>query len=303
MTKFYICTTPVAVLLFFSCVIYKEIPHYQPVLFVNATAMLSRLLKKSSASETVPAFTKKPFFRSEQKAFYGRLRRALPKCYVFPDVELRALMTPISTDTRQRRSEKEYLVGRKVDYAVFDARLSLICVIELKTGGVVDQSPGSNAQLLKGAGIKHFCWDKQKLPTSEQMMRLFGSVVLPMPAKKDEPEGTLMAGPHSEFGGPHSEIRFARVTSLTPEALDRLAPLGHTRAAYPHVWERIRMFCTEPNHLEEYLTSLSLQTRASKRAGFPQEVLHEINEIEQANQAFLTKLPEKPSWNDMFADR
>ncbi|QYF95160.1 DUF2726 domain-containing protein [Massilia sp. PAMC28688] len=266
--------------------------------------MLSRLLKKSTASEVVPAFTKKPFFRSEQKAFYGRLRRALPKCYVFPDVELRALMTPISTDTKQRRSEKEYLVGRKVDYAVFDARLSLICVIELKTGGVVDQSPGSNAQLLKGAGIKHFCWDKQKLPTSEQMMRLFGSVVLPGPVKKNDADpATMMAAPNSDFAGPHSEILFARPTSLTPEALDALAPHGHTKAAYPHVWERIRMFCKEPNHLEDYLTSLSMQTRASKRAGFPKEVLHEINEIEQANAAFLTKLPEKPSWNDVFADR
>ena len=261
--------------------------------------MLSRLLKKSSTTEAIPAFTKKPFFRSEQKAFYGRLRRALPKCYVFPDVELRALMTPISTDTRQRRSEKEYLVGRKVDYAVFDARLSLICVIELKTGGVVDNSPGSNAQLLKGASIKHFCWDKQKLPTSEQMMRLFGSVVLPA-VKKDEEANVAQ---NSEFAGPHSEVMVARVPSLTIAALDQLAPLGHTRAAYPHVWERIRMFCTEPNHLEDYLTSLSIQTRASKRAGFPLEVLTEINDIEAANARFITRLPEKPSWNDVFADR
>jgi hypothetical protein len=265
-----------------------------------STAMLSRLLKKNSSSDVVPAFTKKPFFRSEQRAFYGRLRRALPKCYVFPDVELRALMTPISTDTKQRRSEKEYLIGRKVDYAVFDARLSLICVIELKTGSTVDNSPGSNAQLLKGASIKHFCWDKQKLPTSEQMMRLFGSVVLPSEKKESE---TGVAGPNSEFGGPASEVMIARAPALTLEALDTLAPHGHTKSAYPHVWERIRMFCTEPNHLEDYLTSLSIQTRASKRAGFPREVLDEINAIEVANAQFVSKVVEKPSWNDMFADR
>jgi hypothetical protein len=259
--------------------------------------MLSRLLKKNQPSEAVPAFTKKPFFRSEQKAFYGRLRRALPKCYVFPDVELRALMTPISTDTKQRRSEKEYLVGRKVDYAVFDARLTLLCVIELKTGGVLDNSPGSNAQLLKGAGIKHFLWDKQKLPTSEQMMRLFGSFVLPVPARND---GEAQPPANTELGGPPSEVMMPRTTSLTLDALDSLAPLGHTKAAYPHVWERIRMFCTEPNHLEDYLTSLSIQSRAGKRAGFPPEVLHEINEIEQANTPFLTRLPEKASWDDVF---
>lgn len=262
--------------------------------------MLRRLLKKNPPADAVPAFTKKPFFRSEQKAFYARLRRALPKCYVFPDVELRALMTPISTDTKQRRSEKEYLQGRKVDYAVFNAGLTLLCVIELKTGGLVDNSPGSNAQLFKTAGIKHFCWDKQKLPTSEQMMRLFGSFVLPV--VKAEGDAAPVAA-NTEFEGPVSEVMFARVKSLTPAALDSLAPLGHTKAAYPHVWERIRMFCTEPNHLEDYLTSLSIQSRASKRAGFPHEVLTEINDIEVANAAFITRLPEKPSWNDVFSNR
>jgi hypothetical protein len=260
--------------------------------------MLSRLLKKNSTPEVVPAFTKKPFFRSEQKAFYGRLRRALPKCYVFPDVELRSLMTPVSTDTKQRRSEKEYLVGRKVDYAVFDARLSLVCVIELKSGGAVDNSPGSNAQLLKSAGIPHFCWDKQKLPTSEQMLRMFGTQSAVTAAKNDSDESSAAAD--NELDEDMPSVIMPRTTSLTVKALESLAPLGHTKAAYPHVWERICMFCTEPNHLEDYLISLSVQNRATKRAGFPPEVLTEIYNIEEANSPFLTKMPEKPSWNDVF---
>lgn len=69
------------------------------------------------------------------------------------------------------------------------------------------------------------------------------------------------------------------------------------------MWERIRMFCTEPNHLEDYLTSLSIQSRASKRAGFPHEVLTEINDIEIANAPYIIKMPEKPSWNDVFTNR
>lgn len=258
--------------------------------------MLSRLLKKNVPSDVVPAFTKKPFFRSEQKAFYGRLRRALPKCYVFPDVELRALMTPISTDSRQRRSEKEYLLGRKVDYAVFNAALQLLCVIELKTGGLVDTTPGSNAQLFKGAGIRHFCWDKQKLPTAEQMGRLFGSFVAPALVKSD----TDNVAANGEMDDYHSEVLMPRVTSLTREALDLIAPRGHLKAAYPHVWERIAAFCTEPNHLDDYLTSLSIQSRAGTRAGFPPEVLTEINDIDQANQPYITRLPEKPSWDDVI---
>lgn len=270
--------------------------------------MLSRLLKKNSPPEAIPAFTKKPFFRSEQKAFYGRLRRALPKCYVFPDVELRALMTPVSTDTKQRRSEKEYLLGRKVDYAVFDARLTLLCVIELKSGGVLDNTPGSNAQLLKSAGIRHFCWDKQKLPTSDQMHRMFGLTATPVapldtpdPDDDDEVVEVSTMGPVSDVD--HSEmpsVTIPRATSLTIKTLDALAPRGHIKSAYPHVWERICMFCTEPNHLDEYLISLSVQERATKRAGFPPEVITEIYNIEEANAAFIIRRPAKPSWNDAF---
>ena len=58
--------------------------------------MLSRLLKKSN--EPAPSFTQRRLFTSEQKAFYGRLRRALPKCYIFPDIALDKLMVATSTD-------------------------------------------------------------------------------------------------------------------------------------------------------------------------------------------------------------
>ncbi len=264
--------------------------------------MLSRLLKKNT--ESIPTFTKKPFFRSEQRAFYARLRRALPKCYVFPDVELRALMTPVSTDPKQRRVEKEYLSGRKVDYAVFDARLSLLCVIELKTGGVVDNTPGSNAELLRSASIRHFCWDKQKLPTSDQMARMFSSFVIQVaPRSAGDGDGdTGPAGLNSTFVT-LEEVVMPRITALTVEAVEALAPMGHTKSAYPHVWERICLFCNDPEHLADYIATLSMQNRSVKRAGFPAHVMAEINEIEVVNAQFINAAPEKGSWNDVFAHR
>ncbi len=264
--------------------------------------MLSRLLKKQT--ESIPAFTKKPFFRSEEKAFYARLRRALPKCYVFPDVELRALMTPVSTDPKQRRAEKEYLSGRKVDYAVFDARLSLLCVIELKTGGMIDSTPGSNAELLGGASIRHFCWDKLKLPTTEQMVKMFSPFVMPAAPRSGEgSEGDSDNGHLNSTFVSVEEVVMPRITSLTVEAVEALAPMSYTKNAYPHVWERICLFCNDPAHLADYIATLSMQNRSVKRLGFPASVMVEINEIEAVNAQFLNKVPEKVSWNDVFADR
>ncbi len=128
------------------------------------------------------------------------------------------------------------------------------------------------------------------------MARLFGSFVAPAQVKSDT-DNVAANGEMEDF---HSEVFMPRITSLTREALDLIAPRGHLKAAYPHVWERIAGFCTEPNHLDDYLTSLSIQSRAGTRAGFPVEVLTEINDIEQANEQFITRLPEKAGWDDVI---
>ena len=120
--------------------------------------MLSRLLKKNT--EAMPAFAAKKFFNSERRSFYGQLRRALPKCYIFPDVELSALMAPASVDPKLRRAHEDMLAGRKVDYALFDARLNLLCVIEITPAGYTGNGPSSNIDFLNSAGIQRFCWEQ-----------------------------------------------------------------------------------------------------------------------------------------------
>src|SRR4051812_22019105 len=115
--------------------------------------MLSRLLKKNNDSPLVYA-RKKHFFDTERKSFYGQLRRAIPKCYIFPDIDLAALILPTSADPRIRRVQEEHLKGRRVDYALFDARLDLLCVIELPPPGVDDNGPSSNRESLASAGIR-----------------------------------------------------------------------------------------------------------------------------------------------------
>ncbi len=96
----------------------------------------------------------------------------------------------------------------------------------------------------------------------------------------------------------------SNVSSLTVQDLIGLTPQGHVKAAYPHIWERICLFCTEPRHLEQYLSSLSLQDRGGKRAGFPEGVIAELAELQGANARFIpTQTQVRASWNDVFFDR
>lgn len=86
-------------------------------------------------------------------------------------------------------------------------------------------------------------------------------------------------------------IQAPRQATLSLAALDRIAPAGHLKAAYPHIWERISLFCQDPAHLEKYLVSLSIQARDGKRAGLRQEAVGEIADILAANQRFVVVSP------------
>ena len=84
----------------------------------------------------------------------------------------------------------------------------------------------------------------------------------------------------------------------------RLTPNGNVRAMYPHIWERICLFCHEPRHLEQYLRSLGLQDRGDKRSGFPQNVIVELTDLQGANERFVPAQPRlRGGWNDSFINR
>lgn len=88
-----------------------------------------------------------------------------------------------------------------------------------------------------------------------------------------------------------------KITSLSLAALERLARAGHLKSAYPHIWDRIWLFCHEPTHLEKYLLSLSMQQRDGKRAGLSAEAMDEVAYILAANQRFLPPAARSKGWD------
>lgn len=265
--------------------------------------MLSRLLKKPV--QTGPAYAQKPLLADESHAFYLRLRRVLPNSVIVPELALSAFMEPTGTDARQLRLQREQLDGRKVAYAVFDAALELLFVIELTDAGIAEDERALTLQFVQGAGIKHFSWNGNGLPSIEQMQRALVAYTGIEPPKF-EPAANSVLRPDYKDMAPRAPVRQPRIStsSLTLDELQKLTPQGHVKAAYPHIWERICLFCTEPRHLEQYLSSLSLQDRGGKRAGFPEGVIAELAELQGANARFIpTQTQIRAGWNDVFFDR
>jgi hypothetical protein len=88
-----------------------------------------------------------------------------------------------------------------------------------------------------------------------------------------------------------------RDMALSLAAIERLAPACHLKTAYPHVWERIWLFCRDPAHLEKYLLALSIQERAGHRAGLSPEAMAEVAAIRAANHPLLAAPARGKGWD------
>lgn len=263
--------------------------------------MLSRLRKKPL--QVGPAYAKKPYIGSERLAFYQRLRHALPNCTFFPDIALSDLMKPLADDARLLRQQQEKLEGRRLAYGVFNDTLELLCVIELTRFGVQYDERALTLSFLEQAGIPCFSWEHDNLPSSDQILRAMAAYTSIAPSRFEPAANSVMQHPTLTWESvmaPQGPASF----SLTVDDVHRLTPNGNVRAIYPHIWERICLFCQEPRHLEQYLSSLSLQDRGNKRTGFPQGVIVELTDLQGANARFIPAQPRvRGGWNDSFVNR
>lgn len=271
--------------------------------------MFSLFSKKNKTS--ISNYEEKRFFGNEEEIFFGRLRRALPNCYIFPKVELSSLMEPFSNNPKQKQEDLDQLKGRGVDYAIFDASLNLLCVIVLTTPDQAATDEISTADFLKNAGIKSIRWSRKPLPSSDQILRTlapFSSLESPKP---DIAAHTVIRNSYVESTKNLDTVQViykadpepSNILGLSLETLEKLTPHGHLKTRYPHVWQRICLFSTEPKHLKKYLASLFLQDRGVERAGFPQEVIKEITDIQGENERFLNLSLPKTTWETNFINR
>ncbi len=262
-----------------------------------------------------PRYEVKPLLAQHKAKFFVRLCKAVPTFYIFPQVLLSSLLTPTAEDHKGRKADNEKIAGLAVDYAIYNADLTLVCIVFLNDGSSDPDSDAIMDHCLKNAGVKTIRWDVETSPTVEQIRRTMLPSINKAMASPDaankaafESELTIQAATlqattfqaTTRFGGMEQDsppdtllmIRQAdptpsNIKGLSPAMLDQLTPHKVLQKNYPHIWQRICAFAGEPKHLKKYLLSLSMQDRNEKRAGFPLEALKEIADIQSQNDRFL----------------
>ena len=109
-------------------------------------------------------FKAQPVMTANEVEFYGRLSRALPECFVFPQVAMSALVAPLSMGKNARLAAFRSISQKRVDYALLTKDFSLVCVVELDDRTHNKRRDAQRDAYFASAGIKTVRWESRGKP-------------------------------------------------------------------------------------------------------------------------------------------
>jgi hypothetical protein len=272
--------------------------------------MFSHFLDKDTQS--FPECAPRKFFDVDEEIFFKRLQKALPNCLIFPHVQLAAILEAHVSNEKKRQLMRQKLQERHVDFGIFNKELELLCVVELES---IDETSKDEEyptrKLLKSAGIKCVRWNRDALPTAEQILRTlapYSELDAPKIETSMQTIGKLFADVDANELAKLQDKAFSYVEHGNPNALSlaaihRITPDSFIKKEYPHIWQKICLFAGDPGYLKNYLESLFVQNRPTKRRGLPKHVSNEVIAIQNENARFVIPKEPDPLWNPNFLHR
>lgn len=103
---------------------------------------------------------------SNEVEFFQRLRRANPGGYVFPQVAFSALLEPSS---RNKWAAFKHISQKRVDYAIYNNRLELLCIVELDDRTHHPKKDAVRDAAFASAGIVTLRWQASNKPDETQI--------------------------------------------------------------------------------------------------------------------------------------
>lgn len=76
-------------------------------------------------------YRERPLMTPNELEFFGRLVRALPQHYVFPQVAMSALIEPASANDEAWHRDRLRVAQQRVDYLICDRHCEVVAVVEL----------------------------------------------------------------------------------------------------------------------------------------------------------------------------
>lgn len=112
-----------------------------------------------------PHFESATIMTENEQEFFGRLTKAMPDAYFFPQVAMPALIRPCHKDGKQRMADFRRISQKRVDWAVYTPDLKLLCVVELDDRTHDPRKDAERDAMLESAGIQTIRWDSRRRPS------------------------------------------------------------------------------------------------------------------------------------------
>jgi len=139
-----------------------------PVLFAVAL-LLIKLWFKNWLEKADFNYRAKSIMTRNEMEFFQRLRRANPDGYVFPQVAFSALLEPAVKHKRNWWMAFKYLAHKRVDYAIYNDRLQLLCIVELDDRTHNLKKDAQRDAAFASAGIVTLRWQASNKPDEAQI--------------------------------------------------------------------------------------------------------------------------------------
>lgn len=253
---------------------------------------------------------KKNIFSESELNFFQRLQKALPNCLIFPRLHISSFIDFHFSSEKKRLSMQSALDQLYVDFGIFNQNLDLLCVIELTSNTHQEDLSDelSVAHYLLKSGVQSIKWNKEHLPTFDQMLRTlapFSTLKAPKAViNQKDMEQHQYEHLRTESSKPDLSISqlpdHRNPDALSLKFLRDLTPNNYIEREYPHIWKRICLFAGEPSHLQHYLDSLFVQNRTVKRRGLPQNVANEVIIIQIENNKYAHRFETKKETKDVW---
>jgi hypothetical protein len=139
----------------------------KPVFLVLLVAfILAVLFVLTKLKLAKPGYRAIPIMTANEVEFFGRLCRALPAHYVFPQVAMAALICPAGT-SKSNRGAFWKISQKRVDFAIFKKEMELVCLIELDDRTHLAAKDKERDSITECAGIRTLRWQSKSKPSEE----------------------------------------------------------------------------------------------------------------------------------------
>ncbi|MCU6435491.1 DUF2726 domain-containing protein [Undibacterium sp. Jales W-56] len=213
-----------------------DVPGKVFLLFIVALLLLSIFLKatKAKPKRKRPQYKPAALMTPNEIEFFGRLCRSLPGVHVFPQVAMAALITPVDS-FQQNRYAYWKINEKRVDYAIYNKSMELICIVELDDRMHNAEKDKERDQLTRSAGVSTLRWQSRTKPSEleifqavNQLPHMVNNPLLPVERKPRPPararsDRSRQSSPHQSQQSAYSTTRpisqHARHHSPAPRSL------------------------------------------------------------------------------------